>query len=78
MSFGSASATITVDSGGQNSLTLPPAATADPVSVTLKTKGGSNLGSLRLHLSLVWLKALRAAPDPWECRPGSGRRPRTG
>ena len=41
VSFGSASATFTVDSDGQISLTLPPAAAANPVSITVKTKGGS-------------------------------------
>jgi hypothetical protein len=41
VSFGSVNATFTVDSDGQISLTLPPAATVGPVGVTVKTKVGS-------------------------------------
>jgi hypothetical protein len=41
VSFGSVNATFTVDSDGQISLTLPPAAAVGPVSVTVKTKVGS-------------------------------------
>jgi len=41
VSIGSATATFTVDSDGQISATLPPAAAAGPVTVTVKTKGGA-------------------------------------
>lgn len=41
VSFGSVNATFTVDSDGQISLMVPPAAAVGPVSVTVKTKIGS-------------------------------------
>jgi len=45
VTFGSASAKFNADSDGQISADLPPAVAPGPVSVTVKTKGGSAMAS---------------------------------